>query len=180
MQHAHNGHGYSPEAAGQTPGISPRPALFPDACRLNIADPQTATRLKSKEPVGVHVDRYRGEKIKEEDNVFVFYEERTSGRTALRISPLNCARTPEELIEKQRDLEKVLAAGYVDPARMEFTILEVDADDAVELVARAFGTTHRSGVQLQQFVRSQLLVRRQSRGRLFSVVESYGLDFSRD
>jgi hypothetical protein len=55
------------------------------------------------------------------------------GKTALYIRPVNCARTPEELIEKVPNLERVLAGGYLDPATMKFTILEVEPGDAVEL-----------------------------------------------
>jgi hypothetical protein len=110
--------------------------------------------------------------------VFAYWEDLETGRIWLDVEPQNLASTPEELLEKALDSKRLVAGGLLDSERMEFTILEIGEGDAIDLVARSFGARHGFGVQLRQFIRSEVMIKGKPNGRLWRIVESSGLDFS--
>jgi hypothetical protein len=149
-------------------------------------DPDRAALLQIREAMNVNMDRYRGTLAGKPPvgvrqplaAVFIIQNTFDFRRDVLLIEPLNLAPTPEHLIESRADKGRVLAAGFLDCVQMRFTIEQLDHAALIEYIARAFGATHRSGVQIRQYMRSEVLIGGISRGSISEIVESFGLDFS--
>ena len=78
--------------------------------------------------------------------------------------------------------EQILPGRWADirwPNRKELkaTIQQVDDQELTRLIARAFGANHKSGVTLTQFRAAKIAP---GSSTILQVVESFGLDYSRD
>lgn len=164
MQRVDNGFGHGPMATQK----------FLDCSRLNIIDPEKAVRLGTQEPVHAFVGRYRG--CSAAMYCFAFYKNDVGEQ--LEIEPVGFVETPETLIERRgQEIKQLLAAGFLSATELSTRIQHVDDEALKRLIARAFGSTHKSGVMLTQFRNAKIAP---GSSLIAEVVESFGLDYSPD
>ncbi|MBI1818652.1 MAG: hypothetical protein HYR72_27020 [Deltaproteobacteria bacterium] len=98
----------------------------------------------------------------------------------LHIEPVKNAPSPEELAANLKDIDNVLVGGLLNGTRMDVRILEIPAEELKELLARAFGATHRFGTELCHFSGAKIWIDGvpMNWGRLHQLVELYGLAYS--
>ena len=141
--------------------------------RLAIIDPVKAQRLKNQSPMLIWLDRYRGSNPNGAS--FLIHE----SDPVLWIEPHSYAPSPENIIERNPQLQDPLVGGHITAHSLDVTILNCDESELLELIARPFGSHQPRAVSVGQYSRANVRIRGTPKdwGNIVHIVESFGLEF---